>query len=187
MPGQDDVTHWLKSLQAGDMAAAQPIWERYYDQLVRLARGRLPRRPMSDESVAAASALDSFFRAAAAGRFPNLADRHDLWRLLVFIVGQKVADQVERQTARKRGGGAVTAGDEFLVAVVGREPSPEFAAALSDEFEAFMRRLADERLRRIAVWKMEGYTNEEIGALAQCSLRTVANKLLLIRRVLVGA
>jgi DNA-directed RNA polymerase specialized sigma24 family protein len=187
MPAPEDVTHWLKSLQAGDMKATQPLWERYYDQLVRLARGRLPRRAMSSESEAAASALGSFFRAAAAGRFPKLSDRHDLWRVLVFIVGQKIADQVERQSAKKRGGGAVVAGDDALCAVVGREPTPEFAAALADELDAFMNRLADDRLRQIAVWKMEGYTNEEIGGLAQCSLRTVVNKLILIRRVLVGA
>ena len=184
MAEEADVTHWLRALQAGDLGAAQPLWERYYDRLVRLAKGRLPRRAMSSESEAASSALNSFFRAAAEGRFPKLADRNDLWRLLVFIVGQKVADQIERETAKKRGGDAERAGEDALFHVVGREPSPEFAVAFADELDVFMDRLGDDRLRKIAVWKMEGYSNEEISSLSNCSLRTVANKLMLIRRVM---
>lgn len=184
MAEEADVTHWLYALQAGDLSAAQPLWESYYDRLVRLAKGRLPRRGMSSESEAASSALNSFFRAAAEGRFPKLADRNDLWRLLVFIVGQKIADQVERETAMKRGGRFRRAGEDALFDVVGREPSPEFAVAFADELDVFLVRLGDHRLREIAVWKMEGYTNEEISSLANCSLRTVANKLTLIRRVM---
>jgi DNA-directed RNA polymerase specialized sigma24 family protein len=119
-----------------------------------------------------------------AGRFPNLEDRNDLWKILVFIVGQKIADQIERQAAKKRGHQAKIASEEALYAVIGREPSPEFAVAIADEIDHFMARLDDDQLRQIAVWKMEGRTNEEISSLASCSLRTVANKLTLIRRVL---
>jgi DNA-binding CsgD family transcriptional regulator len=42
--------------------------------------------------------------------------------------------------------------------------------------------LGDERLRQIAIWKMEGYTGEEIAAKLGCSPRTVANKIELIKR-----
>jgi DNA-directed RNA polymerase specialized sigma24 family protein len=184
MVDEADVTHWLHALQAGDLAAAQPLWEQYYDRLVRLAKGRLPRRAMSSESEAASSALNSFFRSAADGRFPKLADRNDLWRLLVYIVGKKIADQIEREAAKKRGGQFGRAGEDALLDVVGREPSPEFAVAFADELDVFLIRLGDDRLRQIAIWKMEGYTNEEISSLINCSLRTVANKLMLIRRVM---
>jgi DNA-directed RNA polymerase specialized sigma24 family protein len=50
--------------------------------------------------------------------------------------------------------------------------------------EEFCRRidaLGDETLRRMALQRMEGYTNEEIAARHACSPRTVANKLKLIR------
>src|SRR5438874_1974030 len=56
------VTDWLGRLRAGDRDAAQRLWERYFDQLVRLARGRLrgARRRAADEEDVALSALDSF-------------------------------------------------------------------------------------------------------------------------------
>ena len=37
---------------------------------------------------------------------------------------------------------------------------------------------------RVAIWKMEGYTNEEIAGRLKCATRTVERKLFLIRRVL---
>jgi hypothetical protein len=39
------VTHWISQLRAGDQAAAQPLWERYFQQLVGLARQRLRDTP----------------------------------------------------------------------------------------------------------------------------------------------
>src|SRR5262249_11787280 len=84
MAAAGSVSHWLDRLQAGDHAAAQPLWEVYFQRLVALARARLqgvPRQAADAEDVAL-SAFDSFCRGVAAGRFPQLADRADLWRLL---------------------------------------------------------------------------------------------------------
>ena len=46
MPGNDggSVTRWIGGLRAGDGEAAQALWERYFDRLVRLARKRRPCR-----------------------------------------------------------------------------------------------------------------------------------------------
>ncbi len=41
--------------------------------------------------------------------------------------------------------------------------------------------LGDEQLRRIAVWKMEGYTNREIADRLGCVIETVERRLRLIR------
>ena len=38
-------------------------------------------------------------------------------------------------------------------------------------------------LRKIAMWKMEGYTNEEIAEMLPCSRATVARKLAIIRKI----
>jgi DNA-directed RNA polymerase specialized sigma24 family protein len=178
------ITHWLGLLQAGDLRAAQPLWERYFERLVRLAQSRLPPAGDADGEDVALSAFASFCRGAAAGRFPRLADRHDLWRLLVFITAQKAADHLARRKARKRGGGAPHADPAALEQVVGREPTPEFAALVAEEFQRLLGRLADGELRQIALWKLEGYTNQEISERAGCALRTVANKLELIRKTL---
>lgn len=76
MPIDSDgsVTRWIGDLKAGGQDAAQPLWERYFDRLVHLARNKLRARPRSatveDEEDAALSAFDSFCRGAAEGRFP---------------------------------------------------------------------------------------------------------------------
>ena len=176
--------------------AAQPLWDRYFDPLVRLARTKLRATHRggadADEEDAALSAFDNFCRGVAQGRFPQLADRDDLWRLLVTITTRKVVDQVRRRGRQRRGGGRIpgeadlagpdAAGEPAgLDAVAGPEPSPEFAALVADECRRLLDALGDETLRRIATWKMEGYTNEEIAMRLGCAVRTVANKLKFIR------
>jgi hypothetical protein len=55
MSSSGSVTHWLQLLKAGDSAAAQPLWERYFRRLVGFARTKLqglPRRAADEEDVA---------------------------------------------------------------------------------------------------------------------------------------
>lgn len=68
----ESVSEWIDDLKAGSETAAQQVWQRYFEKLVRLARRKLrsaPRR-MADEEDVALSAFDSFCRHAACGRFP---------------------------------------------------------------------------------------------------------------------
>jgi RNA polymerase sigma factor (sigma-70 family) len=190
------VTHWLGALRGGELDAAQPLWERYFARLVRLAQARLRtnRRPgaAEDEEDAALSAFDSFCRAATQGRFPRLDDRDDLWRLLVAITERKVTDQVRRARRLKRGAGRVRTEADLspdgpddepagLDNIAGPEPTPEFAVEFADAYRGLFEVLRDADLRRIAVWKLEGYTVDEIAAQLGCARRTVARRLELIR------
>src|SRR5690242_18871300 len=90
------VTSWIGQLKAGDLAAAQPLWEHYFERMVRLARLKLralsPPGGDADDEDAALSAFNSFCEGAKQGRFPNLADRDDLWHLLVLITIRKAHD-----------------------------------------------------------------------------------------------
>ena len=147
MPPDQSVTHRLSLLQAGDPEAAQRLWERYFHRLVGLARAKLqgqPRRAANEEDVAL-SAFAGFCRAAEDGRFPRLADRHDLWRLLVTLTERKAANLIRAERRQKRGGGAVlgeaglfrpddsSAGglDQFA----GREPTLDLSAFDAVRFE----------------------------------------------------
>ncbi|WP_020465868.1 ECF-type sigma factor [Singulisphaera acidiphila] len=198
---QGSVTHWIGDLKAGDVAAAQPLWERYFARLVQLARAKLraTRRPpgIEDEEDAALSAFNSFCAGAAKGHFPLLSDRDDLWRLLVVITARKACAQVQRRTRQKRGGGRVldeaalpgagglakdeaAAGFDF---VAGPEPTPEFAAMFAEEYERLLNALDDDSLRQVALDRMEGYTNDEIAERLGCARRTVARRLDLIRKI----
>src|SRR5919206_1363508 len=116
MRPEASVTQWIDRLKAGDPDAAQKLWERYFRRLVRLARQKLraaPRRAADEEDVAL-SAFDSFCRGLERGRFPQLQDRDDLWRLLVVITARKAVDQVQHEARAKRGGGPVQ-GESVLV------------------------------------------------------------------------
>ena len=181
----ESVTVWLESLKAGDTAAAATLWRRYFKALVSLARDRLRGAPraVADEEDAALNAFDSFVRGASRGRFPRLDDRDDLWRLLVVITDRKALDQVQHERRRKRGDGRVVGmaeSDETdhpgrgATSVADGTPTPEFAAMVADECRVLLGRLRDDSLRRVALLRMEGFTNEEAADRIGCSLRTIA-------------
>jgi DNA-directed RNA polymerase specialized sigma24 family protein len=200
--GLGSITLWLRDLQAGDRAAAQPLWERYFNRLVRLARGRLRLKggtsAAADEEDAALSAFESFCEGVDRGRFPDLGDRDDLWRLLVVITARKLLAQVRRDQRQKRGGGLVMAETDLppagssaearlLDQIIGPEPTPEFAAILAEDYCRLIDVLGDDSLRRVAVWRMEGYTNDEIASRLGCARRTVVRRLELIRATWLAA
>src|SRR5215475_6942346 len=113
MTSPSSVTTWLQRLRGGDTAAAQPLWERYYADLVRLAHQHLSARARrgADAEDVALTAFASFCTGAAAGRFPQLADRHDLWRLLFTLTLRHAADQARREGRQRRGGGRLLHAD----------------------------------------------------------------------------
>ena len=192
MSDDGSITRWLGPLQAGSGEAAHRLWQRFASRLVGLARARLqsaPRRA-ADEEDAVLSAFDSFCRGAEQGRFPNITDRGDLWNLLVAITVRKVSDQVKHERRQKRGGGAVVPEadlsrgadrDPTLDEVIGGEPTPEMVAEMAEQCHALLSALPAEDLRSIALWKMEGFTNEEIADKLDCARSTVQRKLQLIQ------
>jgi RNA polymerase sigma factor (sigma-70 family) len=197
MPPDASVTHWIDRLKAGDPAAAQKLWERYFRRLVGLARKKLrtaPRRAADEEDVAL-SAFDSFCRGAEKGQFPQLNDRLDLWQVLVLLTARKAIDLAQHERRQKRGGGAVldeaalpppadsSAPEAALERIECPEPTPAFAAQVAEEYSRLLDRLDSPELRTVAMRKVEGYSNEEIAEQLGCGLRTVERRLRLIRSI----
>lgn len=189
-----DVTQWITRMAEGDEAAVQAIWQSYFEKLVHLARRkleRLPRRAADEEDVAL-SAMQSFYQGAVEGRFPQLNDRHDLWKLLVTITTRKAFAQMKRDRAQKRGGGRVRGESVFLREedvtrggihqVMGEQPTPEFAVQVAETCGRLLEQLDDEDLKTVALCKMQGYANEEIAEVLDCAVRTVERKLARIRQ-----
>jgi DNA-directed RNA polymerase specialized sigma24 family protein len=197
MDPQATITVWIDQLKAGQREAAQPLWERYFHQLVRLAQKKLRAGPraVADEEDVVISAFKSFYLAAEQGRFPQLNDRDDLWRLLVVMTERKALNLLRDHKRLKRGAGAVRGESVFAISasgsaeagglgqVPGREPTPAFAALVAEECQSLLDALDDDMLRQVALAKMEGYSNEEIGQRLDLALRTVERKLALIRRI----
>lgn len=176
------ITQLIPALRGGDSLADQKVWERYFEQLVREVRRRLApaHRRAADEEDVALGAFQTLFAGLEAGRFPQLADREDLWKLLVTLARRRALKHVERELAQKRGGGSVRGESAFgpgdasaSGAGIGGvaddagglrtpEPSAEEVAALIDLQEHLFAQLPD-GLREIARLKLEGFSNVEIG------------------------
>lgn len=186
------ITAWLNQLQQGDQQAVQRLWEEYFQKMVRLARRKLQPLPqqLADEESLAASAFNSFCLAADKKRFPKLHDRDDLWQVLVMLVRNKAADRKEYHTRDKRnylriqkpGGDDSSDANLFYQMIQSGEPDPQFAAEVAEECGILLAKLPDEELRQIALWKMEGYTNEEIAKKIGCAPATVERRLKNIRK-----
>ena len=67
--------------------------------------------------------------------------------------------------------------------LIGREPDPQVTLQIAEECQHLLDGISDTILRAIALWKMEGFTTEEIAAKLGCTTRTVERKLQLIRRL----
>jgi len=197
MTTHESVTEWLEQLKNGDSYAPQLLWQRYVERLVRVAARKLAKAPrrVADEADVVNAAFESFLRGVEAGRFARLNDRHDLWQVLCVLTERRAVDQRRRQEALKQGGCEVRGDSAFddqaphpsapqgFSDLVDSQPTPEFAAQVTDEFEHLLHQLDDEELRGIAIAKMEGYTNREIASLLDISERTVERRLSLIRQI----
>lgn len=194
MSSSGPVTFWIRQFKAGNPAAAQRLWERYFLQLVALVRKKLraaPERP-ADEDDEVLSAFDNFCLGAAAGRFPRLDDDNDLWQFLVLVSARKAYDRVNGDGWPKNGNGSFTPVVNYangadsprqdgVAQIVGSTPSPVLAAQVSEEYQRLLDLLDDPEWRNVAVWKLEGHTTEEIARMLGCVPRTVERKLRVIR------
>jgi len=197
MLSDGSVTRHIDMLKAGDQAAAQHLWQRYFRRLVYVARQRLHPsvRRVTDEEDVALRAFATFCERAEQGRLPQVRDRDDLWRLLVTLTVRMAVDEVRREGRQKRGGRPGNS-DAYSASLPppdanpdhypDPQPSPEFVAQVAEECDRLLGGLDDESLKSIAVWKIEGYTNEEIAANLGVVLRTVERKVWAIRQRLSG-
>jgi RNA polymerase sigma factor (sigma-70 family) len=194
MSSAGSVTRWIEELRAGESAAAQPLWEAYYSQMVALARRKLagtPRR-VADEEDVALSAFNSFCVGIKQGQFTRLTDRTNLWPLLVAITAHKSVDQLRRQGRQKRQPGSSAqspennSGADGILGLISREPSPEFALEVAEQLEQLLASLdvaGDADLREIAILRMEGHSQKEIAERLNCVPRTIARKLQLVQQI----
>jgi DNA-directed RNA polymerase specialized sigma24 family protein len=189
------VMVWLRQLERGDAEAARQLWDVYYRRMVELARVKLqgtPRRAADEEDVAL-SAFKSFCRGAREGRFPQMHDGENLWPLLMSLTAHKAIDLQRHEGRVKRGGPGIRRSPAACAEratfeanwgqLIDHEPTPDFALQVAEESQRLLDRLSDSILRTIAVWKMEGYTTEEIATKLGCVTRTVERKLQVIRKL----
>jgi RNA polymerase sigma factor (sigma-70 family) len=175
---EQSITRLIRAAQDDRASAVGPLLTAYFDRLVRLVRQRLRNLPGLvdfDEDLALRAFYSVYQRVRDPTRPLNLTGRDDLWRLLATRTISRAIDLIRRQ----RPGEMLSAPD--LERLLSREPTPEDAAQMGDECRRLLDGLGDPQLRQIALWKVEGYTNEEIAARLDCVPRTIERKLSRIR------
>src|SRR3974390_1940895 len=140
---------------------------------------------MADDEDVALSAFASFCQEAERGKYPDLQDRHDLWRLLVLLTAHKALDRLRHERRKKR---QASRREQFdLSQVVGPEPSAEFAALVADEYRRLLALLDDPELESVARWKLEGYQTDERAAKRGYASRTSKKSVKVFRTIGAGA
>jgi DNA-directed RNA polymerase specialized sigma24 family protein len=115
-----------------------------------------------------------------------------LWQLLATITLRKVRN-LAKYHARARRDYHREQGEEpdpcdslspqdFCQRLAAEAPTPEEAAILNESLQRRLQILPP-ALRQVALWKLQGYSNEEIAGpnMLNCSLRTVERKIERIR------
>jgi RNA polymerase sigma factor (sigma-70 family) len=155
---------FLDRLNAGNTSAKEEVYTRYFDRLHRAAErliGKRLRRVYAPED-AAQSALASFFRGMAKGRY-HFDQSGRLWGLLVTIMRHKLQEH----------GGA---GPEQLPEpeeIIDGHPPPEKAVELADAIEAATAGLKPRHLEICRLFYQEELSLGEIAARVERSRWTV--------------
>jgi RNA polymerase sigma factor (sigma-70 family) len=172
------ITRLIRAVQDGHSSAVSPLLAVYFHRLVQLARKRLQNLPGLggyDEDLALRSFHSVYQRLSDPSRPLDLAGRDDLWRLLATRTISRAIDLIRRHRPGEVPGGPDV--EQLLT----REPTPEEVAEEADECRRLLDLLDEPQLRQIALWKVEGYTNEEIAARLDCVPRTIERKVSRIR------
>ena len=190
---EEPVSQWIEQLSEADPLAAQRLWEHFCKRLMSYARGRLKAatRRIYDEEDAAVSAFRSLCRGIEAQKFPNVADRDNLWALLLMIASRKIMNRNRYDDQQCRSGGRTisesvldhTGSSNPLHSISAREPTPELSAEVADLSEYLLNLLPEADLKRLVLLKLEGHTNEEAAEMMGVTRRTVHRKLERIRRI----
>jgi DNA-directed RNA polymerase specialized sigma24 family protein len=198
MSSVGSVTLCVQQLRSPDgrqrEEAARVIWERFSPRLQALVRRHLDNRirRREDEHDILQNTYVSFCKGQFEGK-ASPSSRQELWKLLVRITMCKVVNTAHRHHAARRDvrrerteardqdrAGALF--PRWMLEHVDRaQPSHEEMVVVHDEVERILHELSED-LRRIVLWKLDGFTNADIAKMMGRTVRSVELKMQLIRK-----
>ena len=175
----DSFHEFLARLRAKDGDAARELFRRFTGQLITLARRRLdgPLCHKVDSEDVVQSTYKSFFRRYDEGEL-DFVNWNSLWGLLTLITLRKCADRVayhraeRRDAAREVSARPDSEGGAPLCEALGREPTPDEAAVLTETVERLLAGL-DVDERPIVELSLLGHSTREISEELGVPERTV--------------
>jgi hypothetical protein len=168
-----------------DPAFVEQLWDAFYPRmkLAVLSRVRSIQRPVADESGIALSAFHSFIQHARNGKFPNLVDQDEMWRLVKRIAIRKTSDVRKNLLAQKRGGDAIVVGQSDFSDESGQlqgidlasDPhgDPSESAEVADLLNTMLQRLPDDKHRDVILLKLQGASVVTIAECLATTTRTI--------------
>ena len=188
MPTMGSITQQIRDLGSGERrdGAARELWDRYFEELVRhalktLRAMRATRRIADEEDVA----LHAFFKAYQGiehGQL-NVGNRDDLRKLLRWNVKCEAINQMNHALRKGLGGAASDGDDTGIQRIPGKEMTPESLLLAEEGCRRLLDLLGEGDLRRVALCKLLGHTNEEIAKDLGCCHATVERKIDRIRMI----
>ncbi len=172
----------------GDEEAANLLYQRYVERMVRIVCGQLKGHAMAarlDPEDVVQSAFFSVFRRMRGGEF-RFQNDDELWKLLVTIALNKTRTQVTKNLAARRSINRETAGDcfaidESIVQRVQKQPCISDVLAFRETLDHILSGLPKDDAQVVQL-RLEGYTQEEIADKLKITDRTVRRKLASIRK-----
>jgi RNA polymerase sigma factor (sigma-70 family) len=205
-PFDGSTTIIVNKIAAGDRIALEEFVHRYNRKMVRMA-DRYMRRLRThlvtcDAEDAVNGTLAKLYRRAIDGELPCVESSVEFWKMFFSMLKDEIRGALDRDAATKRGGpGARRSRDQRRLGGNARAwgewsgldylsvdevytllaPSRDLAL-IRLEIEEFLQHLDDPLTRRIAVLKLQSYTNGQIAELLELNERTIERKLVAIRR-----
>jgi DNA-directed RNA polymerase specialized sigma24 family protein len=155
----------------GDDESAGVIWESCHAELMRYAKTKLAGLSAKHELAedVALSAIKSFMLRAREGKFPNLSDSSNVWKLLYKIASRKAWKTYQKNNPQRSG---TTVEIEQVQATIDRLPQ------ILDEL---LDSLADDHLRTIGELHLSGFNNREIAEQLGTYPESIRRSLILIK------
>ena len=179
------VTRWVNDLREGNSAAASRLWKYLEPRLLNLGQRQMKSMSTAcyDEEDLAQSAFFALCSAIQDGRYEGLADRDEIWKLLVTIALNKFRKRARHQGAQRRGGKLRRNDFDSVLDSESEVLTAEQSMLIQEECERLLDVLGTDDVRKVALLKVEGYTNSEIADALQCTRRTIQRRLDFIRTV----
>ena len=147
--------------RAGDQAAWTELFETYYPKVIRVIRRKLNSpsiRSLYDSTDFASDVWKSLAANADRLDFPTM---DSLMGFLVKVAENKLADEMRRQSTRKRDRNRDRP-DSDQRALASSDPTPSAFAQERERLDQILGRADDEQGREVIRLKRLGYSNEEI-------------------------
>ena len=178
------VTRWIGEFKAGDEEAVAALWDCFERRMLRLARNKLNDRVrcVYDEEDVALSAFGTLYESMRDGRYDGVSNRTELWRLLTVFILNKARDRNLHENRLCRGGDrAKFELDEVIGKLQSDSCRPDDLMAMQEDCQTLLATLQRPEVQAVALLKLDGFTNEQIGQHLNCTRRAVQRRLALIR------